>query len=281
MERLYDLYFELSNENRFEILKRLIEGGGMNVTGLSRGLGLTTQECSRHLSRLVEAMLVDRDQDGLYLLTNYGRSSLRLIPSQQFLSDHREYFNAHTLRKLPQEFVSRIGELKKSDLTKNVMHSFSIVESIFKNAKDQVSMIHDQYLLSILPLGVEALKRGVRLRSLEPRKKEPRRNLNPARPAYISEEDEDYLLKSWLKGNLDSRFSEAIDVFLYVSEKEALVAFPIASGAFDYIGFHSVDKVVLRYCGELFDHYFVGGEVPNRQKIEEYHERRKAFHREG
>jgi len=280
MERLYDLYFELSNEDRLKILKRL-EGGGMNVTGLARGLGLTTQECSRHLSRLSEAMLVDRNPDGLYVLTNYGRSSLRLIPSQLFLSEHKEYFNAHTLRKLPQEFVSRIGELQESDLTENVMQSFSIVESIFKNAEENVSMIHDQYLLSVLPLGVEALKRGVSLNSLEPRTKGPRRDLNPARPGYISEEDEDYLLRSWLDGNIDSRFTEAIDIFLYVSESESLVAFPLADGAFDYVGFHSMDEAPLRYCSDLFNHYFAGGETPSRQNIEEYHERRKAFHREG
>ena len=42
MERLCDLLFEVSNEDRLRILIRLGEGP-MNVTGLSRELGITTR----------------------------------------------------------------------------------------------------------------------------------------------------------------------------------------------------------------------------------------------
>jgi hypothetical protein len=116
------------------------------------------------------------------------------------------------------EFLCSIGELQGSNPTENVMVTFDLLESLFKNAEEHVSMIHDQYLLGILPLGVEALKRGVKIRSLEPSSKEPRRDLNPVRPDYLSGEDEDYLLRSWLDGKVDSRFSDAIDLFLYVSD---------------------------------------------------------------
>jgi len=161
MERLCDLYFELSNEDRLAILHKL-EEDSMNVTGMARGLGITTQECSRHLSRLSDAGLVERNPGGFYGLTPYGKSSLRLIPAQRFIAEHKDYFNAHTLERLPLEFLSRIGELQGSNPTENVMVTFGLLESLFKNAEEHVSMIHDQYLLSILPLGVEALKRGGR-----------------------------------------------------------------------------------------------------------------------
>jgi hypothetical protein len=119
----------------------------------------------------------------------------------------------------------------------------------------------------------------VKIRSLEPSSKEPRRVLNPVRPDYLSEEDEDYLLRSWLDGKVDSRFSDTIDLFLYASDKEALIAFPHTDGAFGYLGFYSTDHSARRYCSDLFDYFEKGGR-PSRQSVEEYHEKRKAYHRE-
>jgi predicted transcriptional regulator len=51
------MLFEASNEDRLAILMKL-DGEAMNVTGLSQALGLTTQEASRHLHRLVEVALI-------------------------------------------------------------------------------------------------------------------------------------------------------------------------------------------------------------------------------
>jgi hypothetical protein len=45
MEQLCDLYFELSNEDRLSILHKL-EDDGMNVTGMARELGITTQDAA-------------------------------------------------------------------------------------------------------------------------------------------------------------------------------------------------------------------------------------------
>ena len=279
LERLCDLYFELSNEDRLGILHRL-EEGDKNVTGIARELGITTQECSRHMSRLSEAKLVERDPEGLYGLTQYGRLSLRLIPGQLFVAEHRDYFNSHTLEKLPSEFVCRIGELRGSDLISDVMVTFSAVESVFKNAEEHAWMIHDQYLLNILPLGVEALRRGVKIRSIDPLKREPQRRLERGRPYYVGEDDEEFFLKAWLDGRIEARFLEEIDIYLYTSEKEAVVAFPLGDGSFDYLGFASADQAVQGYFRDLFEFYWERGEEATRERVDEVHERRRAYHRE-
>ena len=278
MERLCELYFEISNEDRLGILYGLEEKRN-NVTGIARELDLTTQECSRHLSRLQEAGLVARNPEGLYDLSQYGRSFLRLIPGQRFIAEHGDYFSAHTLDGLPSEFVSRIGELRGSETIDNVMVAFSFVESIFKNAGEFLVMIHDQYLPSILPLGVEALKRDVKFRSVELKKKKPGRSLDPIRPDYITEEDEEYFIQAWIDGKVKPRFSETVEVFLYLTEKEALIAFPLVDGAFDYTGFTSRDPAMREYCQDLFDYYWERGEDPPRDGVEERHELRKTFHR--
>ncbi len=111
MERLCDLLFEVSNEDRLRILLRLGEGP-MNVTGLSRELGVTTQEASRHLSRLGETGLTVKDPEGFHRITPYGE--LTLVQDLDFTSRHRDYFRTHVLSGIPGEFVSRMGELVDS-----------------------------------------------------------------------------------------------------------------------------------------------------------------------
>ncbi len=100
MERLSDLYFELSNEDRLRILGSLLARPN-TVTGLSRELDLTNQECSRHLSRLAEAKLTRRSPGGDYSITPYGALSLELQGSQGFAAEHLDYFNTHALGGVP------------------------------------------------------------------------------------------------------------------------------------------------------------------------------------
>ena len=172
IERLGDLYFELSNEDRLGILHRFRDTS-MNVTRLARDLEITAQECSRHMARLSEAILVARNPEGAYSLTPYDRLSLNLIAAQSFVAENRDYFNAHSIDTHPRELVARIVELGAGKTTGNAMVTFSIVENIMRDAKDYLVMIHDQYLPSILPLCVTALKRGITMRSVELKAKPP------------------------------------------------------------------------------------------------------------
>ena len=267
MERLGDLYFELSNEDRLEILRRL-EGETMNVTGIARELEITTQECSRHLARLSEALLVARNPEGGYSLSQYGRLSLRLISGQSFVAEHRDYFNAHSLDVHPRELVARIGELGAGKTTGNVMVTFGIVENIIRESQEYLLFIHDQYLPSILPLGVEAMKRGITSRSVELKAKAPGRSLNPIRPDYITLEDEEYFIQVWKEGRIKPRFTEEVHIFLYINEKEALISFPSAEGGFDYLGFSSDDPAFHKYCMDVFEYYFERAEPPGQERMD-------------
>ncbi len=280
MERLGDLYFELSNEDRLEILHKLSDTP-MNVTHLARELDITTQECSRHTARLSEALLVAKGTEGAYALTSYGRLSLNLIAGPSFVAEHRDYFNAHSLDIHPQEFVSRIGELKAGKPTGNAMVTFSIVESLMRDAEEYLCMIHDQYLPSILPLCVSALKRGVELRSVELKAKPPGRSLEPIRPDYITLEDEEYFIQLWHEGRIKSLFSEEVHVFLYINEKEALIAFPLAEGGFDYLGFSSEDPAFHKYCMDVFEFYYERADPPDQERIDKANARLDLYRKKG
>ena len=276
---LCDIFFELSNEDRIEILSRLREDP-MKVTTLSRELGITTQECSRHISRLSEAKLIEKDPEGYFVPTHYGRASLKLMPSWGFVSEHSDYFNAHSLERLPSQFVCRIGELSRSEPTENVMFTFHIVESLIKNAEEYIWLMHDQYILGTLPLLRERLESGVKFRTFEPKTREPERSLDPMRPDYVTEEDEYFFMEVWESGQVSTRFSEDIEAFIYVSEKEAIVAFPQGDGGFDYIGFYSKDPSVRGYCRDLFDFYWERGVPLTRERGMRVLERRKKYYQE-
>ncbi len=73
-------------------------------------------------------------------------------------------------------------------------------------------------------------------------------------------------------------FLDEISVFLYVSEKEAVIAFPLGEGGFDYIAFSSTDSTYQGYCCDVFNHYYEIGEPAPNEKVLSTHEIRKAFH---
>jgi predicted transcriptional regulator len=155
------------------------------------------------------------------------------------------------------------------------------MENLFKKAEEYIWMIHDQYPLNILPLGVEALKRGVNIRSIDSMIKEENKRLDTERPSYIKAEDEEYFLESWKEGSLEIKFLEAIQVLLYVTEKEAIIAFPLVDGSFDYTGFATFQPAGLRLCQDIFEYYWSLGIYPTQERIRKSHNFRMKYHRDS
>ena len=253
MENLCNLLFELSNEDRLRILHQLNKEA-MNVTNLSKTLDLTTQESSRHISRLGEVGLTQKDIDGFHRLTSYGELVLKQLEGLKFISQHRDYFTSHTLACISPEFVCRIGELADSTYTDDVMVAFYNVDKVFREAEEYIWVITDQYLISTwYPLTTEAIEREVKVKQIEakdwvvpPKIKESYRakDMEAARRARIT-------------GLLEERILERLDICLYMSEKEvAGVAFPIPDGRFDYLGFTATDERSHKWCRDLFQYYW-------------------------
>jgi hypothetical protein len=70
------------------------------------------------------------------------------------------------------------------------------------------------------------------------------------------------------KGLLEERIHDCVNVYLHMNEREvAIIAFPLANGRFDYLGFTSTDGRVHAWCHELFLHYWAN--ASNRQQLVE------------
>lgn len=255
MESLCDLLFEVSNEERMRILHRLKEEG-MTITSLSRVLDITTQEASRHVSRLGGVGLTVRDPDGRHSLTPYGRLTLRQIRGIEFISLHRDYFRAHTLAAMPTEYVARIGELAGSALTENVMITIHSIEETIQEAEEYLLNINVPYIASAFPLIRESIERGVKARFLHTRDLVLPEIMRDDRDRTFSDQ---ILAEARRSGIYEERVIDEIDLVLYMSEKRvAIVTFPQEEGGFDFLGFTSTEEGAHKWCRDVFMHYWEG-----------------------
>ena len=103
LQQLCSLLFELSNEDRLNILIELRKTP-MKLSHISEKLHSTVPETARNLARLSEESLITKDVDGAFHLTPLGEAALQLLPGFSFLSKHKKYFKTHTLSTLPSEY---------------------------------------------------------------------------------------------------------------------------------------------------------------------------------
>jgi len=251
LKYLCNLLFELSNEDRLRILYQVAKEP-MNITNLAKLLDLTIQESSRHVSRLTEAGLTQKDADGSHRLTPYGELVLEQLPGLTFISKQRDYFTSHPLTTVPMEFVDRIGDLSNSTYMDDVMVVIRSVEMLIQGAKEYVWNLNDQYVASSFRLIGEALKRGVKTRSIDLK----HYTWDPKIRSALSDEVIEAIKVARTSGLLKERVLEKIEVFLWISEREAVVALPRLDGKFDYLGFTSTDDRARKWCMDVFDYYW-------------------------
>ena len=251
MAEVFDLYFELSNEDRVSILKTLLMES-LNLTGLSNKLGLMNQETSRHLSRLEEAGLVIKNPDGAYSITHFGRLCMLKDEEMGFLFEHRDYFNTHSFEGLPKDLLAKLGVLSSSVYVDDTLIALGIAKRIFDEAEESLYRLSDQFLMVLIEPIVAAADRGVNYTfiysadiKVPPDAKESVRLRNAKN-----------------KGNFFSYTHQDVRAFIVMSEKEVMLAFPQLDGSYDYTGFNSTDELVLKWCRELFEYHYVGRKPP-------------------
>jgi predicted transcriptional regulator len=258
MESLCDLLFELSNSDRSRILY-LLNQEAMNVTGISRKLSLTTQESSRHISRLTDVGLTEKDTSGDYHLTYYGRIVLRQLEGLEFSSRYKDYFTSHTTKSLPQEFAARIGALENSRYVNDMGAANYLVEKVIQEAEEYIWSITDRIAPpSIFPRMKAAFDRNVTIRNIM---ELSNRVVLPSTTKWLDAQRSQEMLhalnQARISGLLQERVLAGSDVYIYMSEKEvAGVAFPFQDGRLDYLGFTSEDERARKWCGDIFKYYW-------------------------
>jgi len=236
MEKLGNLLFELSSEERMTILTNLSKEP-LKLSHLAQRQDMTVTETSRHLQRLSDAELITKDSEGLHRITPYGRLILSLIPSLGFVSENRAYFQEHDTSALPPEFVARLGELSSftfnEDTITNLVHHMKILEE----SEEYCWTAANQFHLGSPPLIPEALKRGIDLHTILPTEVIPPPGFKPTE-------------------GVQRRTIPGFNLVLIVSEKEAVLGLPYLSGKMDHAQYFSTDPAFLRWCRDLYIHYW-------------------------
>jgi predicted transcriptional regulator len=249
MDELCALLFELSNEDRLNILREL-KKKPMKLSRVSERFNFTVPETARNMTRLAEADLIAKGVDGYFHLTPIGEAILQFIPSFEFISSNRKYFKTHTFSVLPTEFAASIGALRKSEYVNGVTEMLFNAENAVKESREFMWIIVDQILPSSLPFFLEAIARGVEVRKLMPR--------NAVIPPAILELANDPAFDRAARAKkVESRYLDTIGIFMFLSEKElAGIGFANLEGIFDYGSFRSRDETALKWAKSLFLHYW-------------------------
>lgn len=254
MEALCNLLFELSNDDRLSILFEL-QKEPTKLSNLSKILDYTPQGTSRNLARLVEVGLIKRNEDSDYILTPYGASSLKQLESFLFLSEKKDYMSTHWTNRLPSEFQLRIGDLRHCELVDDPLDMLSNIERIFGETEEWFKYMTPVRIAShnSLHFAINLLDSGASIQGIEPIDYEP----TPKSLAQTPRKDLKEMYDHWVKGSLEYRYLDEINLKLYMSEKEvSLLTLPKIDGEVDMFGFTSSDPSFHRWCMDLFDHYW-------------------------
>ena len=251
----YDVMFEVSNEERVNIMKALTQEK-TTFSGLARRLDITTQEVSRHFNRLVESGIATRDRDGHPALTQYGLILLRQLGSTLFTTQNKEYFRSHDASALPDKFLGRFGELNDMSYIDDIMLAIHNSVRIIQEAEEYLLDINLPYIASGFPHIKAAYDRGIKGYFLRGADLQVPNEMQDIREEVFPDGFLDYIRREEL---LMDRFLE-VDIILYMNEKEvALLSFPTLNGNYDYRGFTSTDPAALEWCRDMFFYYWEQG----------------------
>jgi predicted transcriptional regulator len=225
-EGVEKLFFELASESRLGILRKLLEKD-WKMNEVARKLALTTTETFRQLQRLSEGLLVQKQPEGTYAITEYGRVVLQLSAPLEFVFKHKQYFVNHDFSWLPPQFMSRIGELSRANLM------MGMVESTMKSSR--LIGEAEKFMWAVSPEPVPQAFDDI---SKQIPKGAEYRILSPQPPVKLS--------------NLENRTLSEPPAIMAVTEKEGVICFRFTEGRVDYAGFFGRDPEFLSYVKDLF-----------------------------
>lgn len=236
---LEKLFFELASESRLAILQQL-QKENLKMQEIARRLDVTATEAFRQLERLSAAMLVKRQPDGAFAISEYGKLVMQASSSLDFLSKYRDYFSTHNIMRLPSQFVNRLGELSKAELGMDTIANLNKVEQAFIEAKQFGCGIAEgtipEHMLTKMD---DQIKKGITFKFLIPENRLSAPANQPETPK-----------------NVEIRWFSEIPAILVLTEKFGGICFLQIGGKVDYAGFFGEDPTFLGWLNDVFMYYW-------------------------
>jgi predicted transcriptional regulator len=247
LEHLAELLFILASIDRLTLLSE-IATEKRRLSQLAAKLSATPQETSKHLTRLREAKLIEKDSNGFFGLTAFGKIILNLLPSINFLTQNREYFLSHDISSLPLEFIDRLGELQEGHYAEKVGSILTHIQQVVEGAEEYVWLLADHPLGSgqyVARSGKLESSSTVTWRVIVPASGNSSMNWKSVRADVGT-----------YKGRIEYHLIEDpndIKAGIAMNEKIAGLTFPDITGKLDFNrGFRSIDPLFCKWCQDLF-----------------------------
>lgn len=234
------LYNELSSHVRLTILEMLTEGDA-RFSDIVKKVELSSPEVSRHLKRLQEASLVEKQVEGGYTLSLFGDTVMRMTSNMEPLMDKLDYFKTHDTSSIP---VHLLRELESIDEAKpeNVFAMMGTLYSKLSDSEffwDVVIQSSSSETVMMSTLDVEKLDLEIKFLS----SREIISNLIETTPP--------------LDIKIDFRILDTTGFSVTVMSNAAMLALPDKNGVIDrnaYIMGNS--PAYIDWCKRLFLHYW-------------------------
>ncbi len=206
---------------------------------IAKALDMNVTEAFRHLQRLSDAKLVEKQVDGTYTATSLGELAIGFLSSLNFILRNGDYFIEHNLSCLPYEFVNRLGELSEGEFCGDTLTHFNRVREMVYDAEEYIWAMAEQIESSHIQATNEKVAKGLEFKFVMQE--------NLAKTIKITPEVEH------LK---ERRCLERICVTFLITEKESVVNFRRRDGEMHYIGFFGKDERFCKWTRDLFMYYW-------------------------
>ncbi|MCZ7401849.1 MAG: DUF1724 domain-containing protein [Candidatus Methanoperedens sp.] len=247
--KVFELFTELSSENRLGILQTLDEKP-MTFTSLIKEVDMNSTEASRQLSRLSEARLIEKKGDGKYYNTLFGKLVLSSISDLDFISEKSGYFLEHDTAPIPLDLLGQIDSLSKGEIITGVYNILNTHEKLANGIRSQMWYMSDDFPRHHLPDTEKKLEEGVEIRVILPK------CMCPTKPfsGPLSEKNRE---------KLKIKVMDEIKISVIVSDTFCMLELPGPDGKIDQnTAIFGYDDRFREWCKKLFQYYWESRCIP-------------------
>jgi len=232
-----NLFFSLASKSRLDLLHTLTVDK-LRMNEVAQKIDITATEASRQIKRLLDELIIQKQPDGAYVITNYGKLVLHFLPTFEFIFKHKQYFLVHDVWQLPPQFISRLGELSQGSLCTELAETVNRVEKMIQSSNDYVWVITDQVMSVHSNVMTERISKGVTFRSLIHKRLVKSSQIN-------------------LFGkNVERRILSSIPGVVVITEKEAAIGLLTVDGKLSHSGFFGTDPSFMKWVTDFFIYYW-------------------------
>lgn len=243
--KVHELFTELSSENRLAILQ-ILDEKPMTFTSLTKELDMNSAEASRQLSRLIDAMIIEKKGDGNYYNTLFGKLVISTIPNLDFISGKSEYFLKHDTAYIPGDLQRQIDALSKGEVVTGVYNILNTHEKLGDGIKSYMWYTSDDFPHHHLPNIEKKLEEGVEIRVILPKDK--------CSPSLLTEKN---------RKKIGNKVMDDIKISIIVSDKFCMLELPGPDGKIDHnTAFFGYDDRFREWCKNLFLYYWESKSAP-------------------